>query len=132
MLTAEADFLSDYVIAGGSALSIRLCHSFSEDLDFFTYTNNFDKGRIIEFFQGKSYEIINDARNQLDLIFKGVKVTFFSARWDFIKPKNVSGLNIASLQQLAGMNVHTLFLRATYRDYYDLYGLSFKMTRLKE
>jgi len=126
-LSAEADFLSDYVIVGGSALSMRLCHRFSEDLDFFTFADNFDKSRIIEFFQGKSYEIINDDRNQLDLIYEGVKVTFFNAKWNFIKSEKISGLNIAALQQLAGMKVHTLFLRATYRDYYDLYVLSFKM-----
>lgn len=126
-ISAGADFLSDYVVVGGSALSMRLCHRFSEDLDFFTFADNFDKSQIIEFFQGKSYEIINDDRNQLDLIYEGVKVTFFNAKWDFIKPEKISGLNIAALQQLAGMKVHTLFLRATYRDYYDLYVLSFKM-----
>ena len=126
-LSAEADFLSDYVIVGGSALSMRLCHRFSEDLDFFTYADHFDKSRIIGFFQGKRHEIINDDCNQSDLIYEGVKLTFFNAKWDFIKPEKRSGLNIASLQQLAGMKVHTLFLRATYRDYYDLYVLSLKM-----
>lgn len=125
--SAEADFLSDYVIVGGSALSMRLCHRFSEDLDFFTYVDHFDKSRIIRFFQGKRHEIINDDSNQLDLLYEGVKLTFFNAKWGFIKPEKRSGLNIASLQQLAGMKVHTLFLRATYRDYYDLYVLSLKM-----
>jgi len=127
-LSTETDFLSDYVLVGGSALSVRLCHRFSEDLDFFTYADHFDKREILEFFQGKNYEIVNDQRNQLDLIFEGVKITFFNAKWDFITPENLSGLNIASLQQLAGMKVHTLFLRATYRDYYDLYVLSLKMS----
>lgn len=126
-LSTEADFLTDYVIVGGSALSMRLCHRFSEDLDFFTYADCFDKSGIIKFFQGKKYEIVNDERNQLDLIYEGVKVTFFNAKWDFIKPEKLSGINIAALQQLAGMKVHTLFLRATYRDYYDLYVLSLKM-----
>ena len=116
------------MLVGGSALSTRLCHRFSEDLDFFTYADNFDKRDILEFFQDKNYELINDERNQLDLIFEGVKITFFNAKWNFITPDNLSGLNIASLEQLAGMKVHTLFLRATYRDYFDLYVLSLKMS----
>jgi len=54
-LSTETDFLSDYVLVGGPALSIRLCHRFSEDLDFFTYADDFDKRGVFEFFQGKNY-----------------------------------------------------------------------------
>lgn len=128
ILEAEADFLADYVIVGGSALSMRLCHRFSEDLDFFTYKDRFDKARIFDFFRGKDYQLINDSRGQTDLIIEGVKLSFFNAGWDFLKPEKAAGFNVASLGQLAGMKVHTLFLRATYRDYYDLYVLSLKMS----
>ena len=126
-LAAEADFLSNYVIVGGSALSMRLCHRYSEDLDFFTYSDTFHKNQIIAFFRGKPHEIVNDDRHQLDLIFQGVKLSFFNAKWDFIRPENITSLNVATLSQIAGMKVHTLFLRATYRDYYDLYVLSLQM-----
>jgi predicted nucleotidyltransferase component of viral defense system len=127
-LAAEADFLSDYVLVGGSALSLRLCHRYSEDLDFFTYSDPFDKNQIIAFFRGKPHEIVNDDRHQLDLIFQGVKLSFFNAKWDFIRPEDITCLNVATLPQVAGMKVHALFLRATYRDYYDLYVLSMRMT----
>ena len=30
-------FLNKYVLVGGSALSLHMCHRKSEDLDFFTY-----------------------------------------------------------------------------------------------
>lgn len=117
-------------MVGGSALSVRLCHRLSEDLDFFTSSNNFCKKRILEFFRGKDHEIVNDDRSQIDLICDGVKVTFFKANWDFLQPPGTAdaSLKVASLPQLAGMKVHTLFLRATYRDYYDLYVLSLKMS----
>lgn len=129
-LLTEADFIADYVMVGGSALSVRLCHRLSEGLDFFTYSNNFCKKRILEFFRGKDHEIVNDDRSQIDLICDGVKITFFNANWDFLQPPSTAdaSLNVASLPQLAGMKVHTLFLRATYRDYYDLYVLSLKMS----
>ena len=111
-------------------MSVRLCHRLSEDLDFFTYSNNFNKERIFEFFRGKNHEIINDNHSQIDLIYQGVKITFFNANWNFLQPSNTAdaSLKVASLPQLAGMKVHTLFLRATYRDYYDLYVLSLKMS----
>ena len=38
----ECGFLDKYVLVGGSALAIYLCHRKSEDLDFFTYSDNFD------------------------------------------------------------------------------------------
>ncbi len=45
----SCDFLDKYVLVGGSALSIHLCHRKSEDLDFFTYENSFDKQEIYEY-----------------------------------------------------------------------------------
>ena len=57
-------------------------------------------------------------------MLNGVKVTFFDAQWEFFRPARVETVNIASLEAIAAMKVNVLFLRATYRDYYDLYFLS--------
>lgn len=35
-------FFDKYVLVGGSALTLHLCHRKSEDLDFFTYEDNLD------------------------------------------------------------------------------------------
>ena len=127
-LSDEADFLSNFVMVGGSALSVRLCHRLSEDLDFFTYYDNFDKKRIYEFFRGRDHRILHDAKDQIDLVYNGVKLSFFNARWSFLKPAAIGPVNVASLPQLAAMKIHTLFVRATFRDYYDLYWLSMEMS----
>ncbi|MGC8791089.1 MAG: nucleotidyl transferase AbiEii/AbiGii toxin family protein, partial [Desulfurella sp.] len=50
-------------------------------------------------------------------------VTFFNAHWDFLKPSEISNFNLATLEQIAIMKTNILFLRAKYRDYYDLYFL---------
>ena len=68
-------------------------------------------------------EIINQTDEQIDLLLDGVKVTFFNAKWSFLKPSNSNILNIATIDQIAAMKVNVLFLRAKYRDYYDLYFL---------
>ncbi len=132
-LTETAPFLASYSLVGGSALSLYLCHRKSEDLDFFTYGDTFDRREILEYIQRfKNFEVLNDNSDQLDLLLEGVKVTFFNARWNFLKPTQISPLNIASLESIAAMKTNVLFLRAKYRDYYDLYFLAKKVMGLRE
>ena len=122
----ENDYMRNFVLVGGSALALYLCHRFSEDLDFFTYQdNNFQTKevfRIINIFNNK--EIVNISDEQIDAIIEGVKVTFFNAKWNFLRPKEIKNLNVATIEQIAIMKTNTLFLRAKYRDYYDLYFLT--------
>jgi len=81
-LIDSCDFLDKYVLVGGSALTLHLCHRKSEDLDFFTYEDSFDKKEIFEYIkQFKNKEILNQTDEQIDLLLDGVKVTFFNAKW---------------------------------------------------
>ncbi len=131
-IVEECEFLDKYVLVGGSALTLHLCHRKSEDLDFFTYEDSFDKKKIIEFIKGfEEKKIINQTNEQMDLLLNGVKVTFFNAKWQFLTPLHIDKFNLATLEQIAAMKVNALFLRATYRDYYDLYFLA-KKKSLKE
>ncbi len=123
-LIESCHFLKKYVFVGGSALSLYLCHRQSEDLDFFTYSDNFDKEEILHFIKRfDNREIVNQSNEQIDILIDGVKVTFFNAKWEFLRPTKQEQFNLASIEVLGGMKVHTLFLRAKYRDYYDLYYL---------
>ena len=80
-------FLDKYVLVGGSALTLHICHRKSEDLDFFTYKDDLDFNEILEFIkQFENKEILNKSDNQIDLLLDGVKVTFFNAKWSFLKP----------------------------------------------
>jgi len=127
-LIKECDFLDKYVLVGGSALSMYLCHRKSEDLDFFTYEDSFDKKEIFEFLKNFSQkEILNQTNEQIDLLLDGVKVTFFNAKWKFLKPKEIKRFNLASIESISALKVNALFLRAKFRDYYDLYFLAKKM-----
>ena len=93
-------------------------------MDFFTYDDVFDKEKIFFFIKSfEQKEIINQTNEQIDVLLDGVKVTFFNAKWSFLKPIMKQKLNIASIEQIAAMKVNVLFLRAKYRDYYDLYFL---------
>jgi len=88
----NCDFLNKYVLVGGSALSMHLCHRKSEDLDFFTYENSFDKSEIFEYIKKfENKEILNQTDEQVDVLLDGVKVTFFNANWSFLKPQKIKG-----------------------------------------
>jgi predicted nucleotidyltransferase component of viral defense system len=120
----SCDFLNKYVLVGGSALSMHLCHRKSEDLDFFTYEDSFDKQEIFSYIKKfKNKEILNQTDEQIDVLLDGVRVTFFNANWSFLKPHTIKSFNLSSLESIAAMKVNVLFLRAKYRDYYDLYFL---------
>ncbi|MEA1967807.1 MAG: nucleotidyl transferase AbiEii/AbiGii toxin family protein [Thermodesulfobacteriota bacterium] len=132
-LIETCDFLYKYVLVGGSALTLHLCHRKSEDLDFFTVEDNFDKQEIMLYIKKfDTKEIINQTDEQIDLLLNGVKVTFFNAKWNFLQPSHCKIFNLATIQAIAIMKVNALFLRAKYRDYYDLYFLVKKRMDLNE
>ncbi len=127
-LINNSDFLYKYTFVGGSALSLYLLHRKSEDLDFFTYSEkNFFKDEILLFFSKYSdFKILTDSNKQIDILIEHCKITFFDAKWNFLTPMKVSNFNLAPIESLIAMKVNTLFLRAKFRDYYDLYVLSKK------
>jgi len=132
-MVEECSFLEKYVLVGGSALALYVCHRKSEDLDFFTYDDSFDKREIFDYIQGfKNKEVLHQSDEQIDVLLDGVKVTFFNAQWKFLKPQKVEKFNLSSLESISAMKVNVMFLRAKYRDYYDLYFLVKEGMSLKE
>ncbi len=78
-LIQTAPFLQHFVLVGGSALALHICHRQSEDLDFFTYQDVFNTTIILDCIKCfPQREIINNSPQQLDLLLNGVKVTFIN------------------------------------------------------
>ncbi len=123
-LIQDAPFLKDFVFVGGSALAVHLKHRFSEDLDFFTHSTDFPLEEILSFCGEHKMTILNRSPSQIDAVWDGVKLTFFKAGWPLLKVSKPRQFNLASVDMLISMKVNTLFLRAKYRDYYDLYSIS--------
>ena len=59
-------------------------------------------------------------------------MTFFNAKWSFLRPDKPDQFNLATIESIAAMKVNVLFLRAKYRDYYDLYFLVKRCLDLKK
>lgn len=55
-----------------------------------------------------------------------IQVTFFANGWNELQKREIllNNAHIAQIETLAIMKVNTLFLRAKFRDYYDLYTLN--------
>ncbi|MFN0049862.1 MAG: nucleotidyl transferase AbiEii/AbiGii toxin family protein [Cytophagales bacterium] len=131
-----SEILKDYTFVGGSALAVYLNHRKSEDIDLFTWQatlhlENIQKMLADTFKQ--NFKLINFSKTQIDCICEGVKVTFFANNWDQLKKNQplVNYITIAEIDLLTGMKINTLFLRAKYRDYYDLYVLNLEKFSLK-
>jgi hypothetical protein len=126
---SQAELMEDYTFVGGSALSCYLHHRLSEDLDFFSWHSSVDAERILGIFNQEYLQIISRSAHQMDILYKGVKITFFGNKWTELERSRAplaGHIHISHLDLLAAMKVNTLFLRAKFRDYYDLYCLVFE------
>ncbi|MFB6306647.1 MAG: nucleotidyl transferase AbiEii/AbiGii toxin family protein [Flavobacteriales bacterium] len=126
---ANLDLLKDFTFVGGTALTYHLSHRYSEDIDLFTWNNRIDTLNIqrqIEKAGFNTIKAVDLSDKQADFLLDGVKVTFFADDWNELKNREQihSKLYIANLQTIGVMKINTLFLRAKFRDYYDLYVLS--------
>ncbi len=126
---SDLELVKDYVFVGGSALSLYLKHRKSEDIDLFTWNDNIDRELIINTIKevfGDNFKIENITQKQIDLNINNVKVTFFANKWKELQnaDETIKNLKIAPLYLLTAMKINVLFLRAKYRDYYDLYVIN--------
>lgn len=117
---------SDYYLAGGTALSLRIGHRESVDLDYFI-AKHIDtvklKGILSELFPGImfTYEDVDTLWCSID----GVKVSFISRLTSMIdEVQDEDGFRIASLQDLVVMKLSAICGRDEYKDYYDLAELA--------
>lgn len=126
---SDLELVKDYVFVGGSALSLYLKHRKSEDIDLFTWNDNIDRELIINTIKeifGENFKIESISQKQIDLNIKHVKVTFFANKWKELQnaDEKINNLKIAPLYLLTAMKINVLFLRAKFRDYYDLYVIN--------
>jgi hypothetical protein len=116
----------DYYLAGGTALSLRIGHRESIDLDYFI-AKHIDtvqlKGTLSELFPGIifTYEDVDT----LWCTFDGIKVSFISRLAPMLESVlDEGGFRIASLQDLVVMKLSAVCGRDEYKDYYDLAELA--------
>lgn len=135
---AESDVISrQYYLAGGTALALQLGHRKSYDLDFFQMEVdekiNFEKiyRELVSLFFQKNVHVEVKQVDQATVSIYGVKVTFLAYPFPLVEPlvpgykvaRELAGMNLASLREIALMKAYTIGRRPSYRDYIDLYYL---------
>ncbi len=112
-----------FVLAGGTALALRLGHRLSEDLDFFT-TNKFSTDRLFREIKNLrlSPAVLQEEQGTLDMVANGVKLSFLHYPYPFAEKQSVlSGVPIAGVVDIAAMKVIAISQRGAKKDFCDLY-----------
>jgi predicted nucleotidyltransferase component of viral defense system len=118
-------WLSDFYLAGGTALALQFGHRTSVDLDFFA-EKAFDEARIVEWL-GKvgKVEILKKENASVIGILDDVKFSFLGYPYPLLKaPILFRGIRIASVEDIACMKLDALASRGTKRDFIDLYCIA--------
>jgi predicted nucleotidyltransferase component of viral defense system len=128
--------IKDYVLVGGTALSLQIKHRLSEDLDFCKWINASTAKDAIPF-----NEINKELKDKFDsvvvnpidfdqvdyIVNDEVKIQFFNET-GYSLPSNdnialAGSLKIAPIVIIGAMKIKTMFQRNVFRDYYDVYAI---------
>lgn len=113
---------NNFVLGGGTALSLQLGHRKSIDLDFFT-NNEFNGASLISEINSLKIPLteIYDTKHQLRFITEGIKVDFLYTQDNFLfKPIHEEQIKLLTIQDIAVMKLYTILHRGEKKDYWDI------------
>jgi len=117
-------FLQQFVLVGGTALSLQIGHRMSIDLDFFTI-EDFKTSDLIPLLL-REYELkpILQSEQTLICLINGVKVDFIRFKYQFIRPiLDENDIRLLQIEDIAPMKMDAIAGRGKKKDFYDLYYL---------
>lgn len=124
------DTLSQFVLVGGTSLSLQIGHRISVDLDLFSDTS-FNEIELSEY-------LISEYRLQLDFISKrtvkgeieGIQIDCIAHRYPWIAPFNQEGaIRLAGFSDVAAMKLNAISGNGTrIKDFIDVAYLSCRMS----
>lgn len=120
---------SDFYLAGGTALALRLGHRISVDFDFFSeqlVLDRQDRTRLVEGFRRKDSDLLvtTDTDGTLGFNWLGVNLSFFHYPYRLLEaPALLEGLPLASTADIAAMKLSAIIGRGSRKDFIDLDAL---------
>jgi hypothetical protein len=124
LLPLIKSFSKDYCLVVGTAIALHIGHRRSIDFDLFT-EKEIKRKRIRNLIQKSGFSVdrlLFEAFDQMHLVVKGVKLTFFNFPHAISHPIDFDGIiKMPTLLDLAAMKAHALGGRAKWKDYVDLY-----------
>jgi hypothetical protein len=125
----QIELVRPFYLAGGTALTLRLGHRISVDLDLFADIETLDDrlraGIVEELWPRYTIERLQDSVLGLVLTANGRAASFFSYGYPLLDPTDtVSGVQIAGLRDIGLMKLDAIAGRGTRKDFYDLYFIA--------
>lgn len=122
---AKVPFVSQYFLAGGTAVALYYGHRLSYDLDFFSPTP-LEPNRISQILQDVGELQVDEIGDGTWLgRLNGVKLSFFVYPYPEVgKEESWKGIRIANKLDLACMKLEAIGSRGIKRDFVDMYYLS--------
>lgn len=124
VLNKIKDSVSEFYLAGGTALALLLGHRISVDLDFFCI-ENFSTREIAERLAKKGHlEVSSEDEGAFNGSLDGVKISFFRYPYKLLFPKQkYQGVDLSDERDIAAMKILAISGRGGKKDFVDLFVL---------
>ena len=116
----------DFYLAGGSGLALQINHRISVDFDLFSATNKLgpmERRQIQDMFINLGNTIIRVSKDEtLEIIFKGVRLSFFYYDYPLVAPLvKFNSIKIAAIADIGAMKLASIVGRGSKRDFVDIF-----------
>ena len=122
--STSPDFLSEFYLSGGTALSLQIGHRQSEDLDFFNqhqFNPETLQQKLVLYGDLKQTEL---AKGTLNTFLNDVKLQFLEYPYDLLESTVQWGsIKLSSVADIACTKLQTVAMRGSKKDFIDLYYL---------
>lgn len=131
---SRLECIKQYVLVGGTALSIQLGTRLSEDLDFMSWRKSKKEKPEVDWFSIKKelegigrvekFELLDI--DHVEFVVDGVKISFYAN--PNYSPLNreipyLNNIRLADISAIGAMKMEVMLRRSKFRDYYDIYSI---------
>ena len=118
----KKSYLKDFLLVGGTALSLQMGHRISVDIDLFTNKRFEPEELLLQLQSDYSLIVRNRMSHALLLEIDKVKTDFvFQPSEQILPPLSMGGVKMASTLEIAAMKISAITARGKKRDFVDLF-----------
>ena len=122
----QDEFLADFFLVGGTALSLQIGHRISIDIDLFSQ-NSFDERKMLGYLETqKGMRLDYLSKNTINGQIAETKVDLITHAYPLVKElKLLDGIRLASLEDIAAMKLNAIVGNGTrLKDFIDIAFIS--------
>ncbi|THF53141.1 nucleotidyl transferase AbiEii/AbiGii toxin family protein [Flavobacterium supellecticarium] len=119
------ELLKEFVLVGGTALSLKIGHRESIDIDLFT-NKDFNVENLVIHLQNNYNAILKRyTKNSINAYVEKVKVDIIAHKYPLLKPiEDIMGIRMVSNEDIGAMKLHAIVQSGSrIKDFIDMYFL---------